>query len=124
MATVARDTRPLGEILRERTDLTWVQLEDGLHRHMRDNVHIGEALVSEGALSQDDVWAGLAQQWGIGMHDISHHWVDPALANELDAREAIRLRVLPIRAGGGTAVVAMADPRDEAALEHLQSTLH
>ncbi|MFN2582104.1 MAG: hypothetical protein ABR498_05120, partial [Candidatus Dormibacteria bacterium] len=85
---VDRDQSRLGQVLLRRGVIDEPALETGLERHMKDDVRLGEALVADGAVSQDDVWRALATQWGIGMHDISHHWVDPALANELDAREA------------------------------------
>ena len=125
MALVAEnDSARLGQLLLGGHLIDERALDAALERHMKDGVRLGEALVAGGAVTEDQVWQALAVQWGFGMRPMSHRWVDPALANELDARDAIRHRVLPIRAGGGTAIVAMADPHDAHALQHVETVLH
>ena len=124
MAQLAeRPHERLGQLLLRGRVIDEAELESALDRHMKDGVRLGEALVSAGAVTHDDVWRALAMQWGLELHDVRHAWVDRALANELDAREAISHGVLPIRAAGGTAVVAMPDPRDEAAVQYAQESL-
>jgi len=121
----ARSTQemPLGQLLLERGDVTREQLDEGLAEHYRQGIPLGEALVLTGKAQQDRVWAALAAQWGIGVTDLAHHWVDPALANELSAGDAIEHRVLPIRRTSDAAIVAMADTRDRRALAYAEGTL-
>jgi cellulose synthase/poly-beta-1,6-N-acetylglucosamine synthase-like glycosyltransferase len=118
----ARIRTPLGRLLIERGVIDESGLEAALDLQDREAILLGEALVARGS-RQEDVWAALAAQWGLPQIDLAGHWVDPALANELEAREAIRHRVLPIRKGGGKAVVAMADPHDRSALAYMQGRL-
>jgi cellulose synthase/poly-beta-1,6-N-acetylglucosamine synthase-like glycosyltransferase len=121
MAIAERGTQPLGQLLLERDAITPAAVLDGLHIAEKERIPLGEALIASGKAKEQDVWEALALQWHMGVRDLSHHWVDPAVANELEAREAIRHRVLPIRAAAGAVVVAMADPRDMRAQEFVQT---
>ena len=80
-------------------------------------------MIAAGAARQDDVWAVLAVQWNAEVIDLEHHWVDPAIANEVVAAEAIVRQILPIRVAAGTAIVAMSDPRDGPALDYAVASL-
>lgn len=113
---------PLGQLLLRRRVIDQTELDSALDVQRRDGLPLGEALVANGN-RQSDVWDALATQWGLEVTGLDHHWVDPALANELEAREAIRHRVLPIRAGGGKAIVAMADPHDRRARDYVEAWL-
>src|ERR1700736_4242016 len=119
-----RAKAPLGQLLYERGAVDRTALYDLLEHHRKERVPLGEALISHGAAREEDVWNALAAQWGFGVTDLEHHWVDPALANELDAREAIAHRVIPLRAGGGAVIVAMADPRDRRARAYVEQALN
>jgi cellulose synthase/poly-beta-1,6-N-acetylglucosamine synthase-like glycosyltransferase len=118
-----RTTQPLGQLLLECDAVTPAAVTDGLHIAETERIPLGEALIASGKAKEGDVWEALARQWGMGVRDLTHHWVDPALANELEAREAIRHRVLPLRSAAGAALVAMADPRDMRAQEYVQTLL-
>jgi len=115
--------KPLGQLLLASGDINKDALDHGLAEHYKQGIPLGEALVLTGMARQDQVWNALAQQWGIGVTKLEHHWVDPALANDLSAGEAISHRVLPLRRTKDAVVVAMADPRDHRALLYVESTL-
>ncbi len=120
-----RSTReiPLGQRLLANGVLTRDALDEGLAEHYKQGIPLGEALVLTGYARQDQVWSALAEQWGIGVTPLQHHWVDPGLANELSAGDAIEHRVLPIRRTKDAAIVAMADTRDRKALAYAEGTL-
>jgi glycosyltransferase XagB len=119
----ATQERPLGQLLLARGVVDRDALNEGLAEHYRQAIPLGEALVLTGKAKQDEVWSALAEQWGIGVTPLDHHWVDPALANELNAGDAIQHRVLPLRRTRDAAIVAMADPRDLRALLFVENTL-
>src|SRR5437588_12231573 len=101
MATFDRSSgTPLGQILLQEAVITETSLSEALRVQARERQPLGELLVAGGA-PEDRVWGGLAQQLGTTLTAIEHHWVDVALANELDATEAIRHRILPIRQASG-----------------------
>ncbi len=117
-----RAATPLGQLLLRRGVITQGTLDEALDLQRHEKLPLGEALLAGGA-RQRDVWSALAAQWGLRIVDLDHHWVDPLLANELDAREAIKHRILPLRCAGGKAVVAMADPSDRRARDHAEAWL-
>jgi hypothetical protein len=124
MAVVGeRVAQPLGQLLLKRGAIDKAQLDDALEVQRAEHLPLGEALVLQG-IPQETVWNGLGAQWGFGLTSLEHHWVDPALANELDAREAIKHRILPLRVvANGKALVAMADPRDRRARDFAEAWL-
>ena len=112
----------LGQLLMQRGIIEEEQLESALLVGRAQQLRLGEALVAAG-VRQADVWGALAEQWGMPIVDVARHWVDPGVANELDAERALRHRVLPLRTAGGAAIVAMADPRDREARLYLERRL-
>src|SRR5947209_17977466 len=113
---------PLGQLLLRRGVIDEAALDDALSLQREHRLPLGEALIAKGT-KQQPVWDALATQWGFALRSLAHHWVDPALANELDAREAIKHRVLPIRSGGGKVILAMADPNDRRARDYVEAWL-
>src|SRR5207249_9057053 len=123
MITGAEGVRSLlGQLLLERGVIDHVALDAALDLQGREHMLLGEAFVALGS-RQEDVWEALGRQWGYPLTDLSRQWVDPALANELKAREAIRHRILPMRRAGDKAIVAMADPRDVGARDYAEAKL-
>ncbi|MBV9524786.1 MAG: hypothetical protein JOZ46_03095, partial [Candidatus Dormibacteraeota bacterium] len=118
----ARPGTPLGQLLLQRGVIEQAELDAALDMQREEKLPLGEALVATGTRRRD-VWKALATQWGYRLRTLEHQWVDPALANELDAREAIKHRVLPLRRAKGRAVVAMADPSDRRARDYLEAFL-
>jgi cellulose synthase/poly-beta-1,6-N-acetylglucosamine synthase-like glycosyltransferase len=120
MAILAhRASTPLGQLLMRRGVITQDALDEALELQRHEKLPLGEALLAGGA-RQGEVWSALAAQWGLRMINLDHHWVDPSFANELDAREAIKHRILPLRRAGDKAIVAMADPSDRRARDYAE----
>ena len=120
MATVPAE--PLGQMLLRRGVIDEDELESALLVGKAQRLRLGEALVAVG-VKQTDIWGALAEQWGMAAIDVTRHWVDLGIANELDAQGALWHRVLPLREAGGAVVVAMADPTDRDAQQYLESRL-
>lgn len=112
----------LGQMMLRRGVIDEDELQSAMVVGRTEKLRIGEALVA-GGVRQADVWNALAEQWGMPLIDVRWHWVDPALANQLDARGALQHSVLPLRAAGGKAIVAMADPNDADARRYAESRL-
>ena len=55
--------------------------------------------------------------------DLDCHWLDPTLARRLPVNLALSLGAVPIRRAGDEVIVAMADPRDTAAVRGLEAAL-
>ncbi len=109
-------------MLLERGLIDEARLDEALVIQREENLPLGKALVAIGT-RQTDVWKALSAQRGVPLIRVESHKVDMALANRLDAREALRWRVMPLRATAGKVVVAMEDPWDEHAIDYLVRSL-
>ena len=99
------------------------QLGEALATQRADGRPLGEILVSMGALSERGLWRNLGVQWGASLGDLTNHWIDIVLARRIDSAQSIRHRLLPLRATRDSAIVAMADPFDRAAVSYVERRL-
>ena len=84
---VAEQLEPrLGELLLQRGAVERDALVEVLGHQQKEGIPLGQALIAHGAATEADVWDALAIQWGVGVRDLEHHWIDPALANELEGK--------------------------------------
>jgi type IV pilus assembly protein PilB len=103
--------RPLGELLVERGTITTVQLDQSLERAAAANVRLGDALLSMGMIDESRLVDTLADQFGIGVVDLSRTAPDPQVAELLDEATARRLCALPLRRVDGVTEVVVGDIR-------------
>ncbi|MHB8719332.1 MAG: glycosyltransferase family 2 protein [Candidatus Dormibacteria bacterium] len=119
---VGRST-PIGHLLLRRGLIDRHALRDSLRQQKVESRPLGEVLVARGSASEEDVWKTLGDQWGISLGDLDSHWIDMKVASRLTAVDSIKYRMLPIRAIGDSAIVAMADPFDLRARNHAERCL-
>jgi len=112
--------KKIGEILLERGKITPKQLSDALSRQKGTRQKLGEALVALGYAVEEDVFSGLAQQWGVPFV----RGDDIMVASE----EVVRIvpepfarenHLIPIAIEDQTLKVAMVDPDDIIAIDNL-----
>jgi general secretion pathway protein E len=85
---------------------------------------LGELLVKMRVATEEDVLQALGRQLGIAyLADLKTDDVDAELAPRIPIGFAKQHRLLPLRAEGGTVLVATADPLDVWALDDLRSQL-
>ncbi len=113
--------KKIGEILLEQEKITEKQLSEALSRQKDTHQKLGEVLVALGYVVEEDVYAGLAQQWDVPFvksDDILVATDDAVrIVPEPFAREN---RLIPFAIDDGTLKVAMADPDDIIAIDNLQ----
>jgi type IV pilus assembly protein PilB len=112
--------KKIGEILLERGKITPKQLSDALSRQKDTRQKLGEVLVALGYAVEEDVFSGLAQQWGVPFV----RGDDIMVASE----EVVRIvpepfarenHLIPIAIEDQTLKVAMIDPDDIIAIDNL-----
>jgi hypothetical protein len=112
-ATVALPLPRLGESLVTQHQLS----EDELAAHLRDQVEIGcrlgELLVASGAVSEQVVWQTLASGWELPWINLTPDSVDPVVASSLAPLDSVHLGALPFKESAGLVWVAASDPMDE-----------
>ncbi|ABF92256.1 general secretory pathway protein E [Myxococcus xanthus DK 1622] len=117
--------RPLGEILRAIVpSLTEEKLQEALAIQDEKGQRIGEALVGMKAVSEEDVAKALGHQLDLPyLARIFAEEVDAELVKRIPINFAKQSRILPLSLEGDTVAVAVADPLDTAALDHVRVLL-
>lgn len=108
----------LGDILLARRLITPEQLQEALAEVKARGGRLGEVLVSKGYLAESDLVGSLAQQLGMP-YAAGEPEVDLRVARLISEETAQRLQALPIQQEGNVLVVALADPVNFMALDHI-----
>ncbi|MBV8431090.1 MAG: hypothetical protein JO244_08010, partial [Solirubrobacterales bacterium] len=86
---------------------------------------VGQILVQDGQLSEDDLARALAARYGLNHIDLNVFEVNPDAANLLPAPAAERYKAVPLAfEPDGSLLVAMADPSDSLALNDISFMTH
>ncbi|MGB7262667.1 MAG: glycosyl transferase, partial [Albidovulum sp.] len=102
--------KPLGQILIDMKAVDPGNMLKALALRARQNVRIGDILVTRGWVSQADLMAALSVQWGAKTVDVLAQPPDARLLDRLGAEFCLRHGVLPWRQIGGAVVIASARP--------------
>src|SRR5579884_3670585 len=88
-------------------------------------VTVGQILVQEGRLTEDDLARALAARYGLNHIDLNIFTVNPDAANLLPQAAAQRYKAVPLEfEPDGSLLVAMADPSDSLALNDISFMTH
>ena len=113
----------LGEILLQAHIVTHDLIEAALFQAVRDRQRLGEALVTLGAATVEDVLKAVAVQQRLPYLSADELPSAPPVLRELSPRYLRQVVVCPIAVEDSTVVVATADPTDPRPLDELAQTL-
>jgi type IV pilus assembly protein PilB len=116
-----RRTKDLGEILVEEGLISEEQLTLALAEQQRRGRSLGRVLIDLGLVKEPDLVAALAMKIGLEFVDLSDYPVDPSAASLVPEQVARRYRALPIGYDNGRLVVAMSDPANVFALDDIRT---
>jgi type IV pilus assembly protein PilB len=111
----------LGDILIASGALTQAQLDEAL-KNKKPGERIGEALINQGYITQQDVINSLQQQLGIDYIDLTKTSIDPSMSKYIPKQLAKETSIVPVRESNGNLFLAMADPLNFMALEQARNT--
>ena len=107
------DPKSLGEILIEAGLIDKKQLKDGLITQCHGNdVRLGEALVSNGAVTSEQVYLALCSRFGLPFVKLRQFDVDPEAIALIPGSVARRYMVMPLIEDEERIVIALSDPTD------------
>ncbi|MFZ5816330.1 MAG: GspE/PulE family protein [Bacillota bacterium] len=109
----------LGDLLVARKLITQEHLKEALESIQHNGGRLGEVLVQMGYLAESDLVSTLAQQINIPYEQGPDLDLDVEIAKLISEETAQRLSALPIRAEGNMLVVAITDPLNFMALDHI-----
>jgi type IV pilus assembly protein PilB len=111
----------LGDILIASGALTQAQLDEAL-KNKKPGERIGETLINQGYVTQQDVINSLQQQLGIDYIDLTKTSIDPSMSKYIPKQLAKETSIVPVRESNGNLFLAMADPLNFMALEQARNT--
>jgi len=119
-ATAAATTDKLGEILVREGLITQDQLKKAVLDQKGSGMRLGYTLVKLGFIEETEVTKMLARQYRMPAVDLSRFEVDPKILKLLPPDIAIRHTVLPLKREGRTLTIAIADPNNVTAIEDIK----
>ena len=119
-ATAAATTDKLGEILVREGLITQDQLKKALLDQKGTGMRLGYTLVKLGFIEETEITKMLARQYRMPAVDLSRFEVDPKILKLLPPDIAIKHTVLPLKREGRTLTIAIADPNNVAAIEDIK----
>jgi len=111
--------RRLGEVLLEEGLLSQDQLSKALEEGTRTGKRLGEVLEAQDIVSEYDIACRLSHQLGYLFIDLTGEKLDPDLSAIIPEPLAKRYQVVPVRLEGKSLTIAMADPFDYKAIQDL-----
>ena len=104
----------LGDLLLREQLITREQLQQALQEQKSTGMRLGYTLVKLGFVQETEISKMLARQYRMPAVDLSRFEVDPKIVKLVPADVAVKHTVLPLKGGGRTLTVAMADPTNVA----------
>ncbi len=96
------------------------QLELALSQYRKTGKKLGQYLVHESIVSEEAIVNLLAEQLTIGKFNPNDYPVTPSLSRYFDVDTARKSEVVPVAQKGDLLTVAMIDPMDITALDHIE----
>src|SRR6266480_3780939 len=119
-ATAAATSDKLGEILLREGLITQDQLKKALLEQKNTGMRLGYTLVKLGFVEETEISKMLARQYSMPAVDLSRIEVDPKIIKLLPPDVAVKHTVLPLQREGRTLTVAIADPNNVTAIEDIK----
>ena len=119
-ASVAVTQDKLGEILVREGLITQEQLRKALQEQKNSGMRLGYTLVKLGFIEETEVSKMLARQYRMPAVDLSRFEVDAKILKLIPPDIATKHTVLPLKREGRTLTVAIADPNNVTAIEDIK----
>ncbi|MFW5435275.1 GspE/PulE family protein [Paenibacillus apiarius] len=115
-----KQRKRIGELLVEVGLITPSQLQHALAEQAKREGRLGDILLSEGFINEQQLIEVLEFQLGIPHIQLYRQQIDQHAIELISQRLAEQYRVLPVRIDGSKLIVAMEDPLDYYAIEELR----
>ncbi|MFH2091610.1 MAG: ATPase, T2SS/T4P/T4SS family [Pseudomonadota bacterium] len=115
-----RKRKKLGEMLLEAGLIEKTQLEKALSNYKKSGIKLGQYMVREGMVSEEAIVNLLSDQVKIKKYTPGEFPTTTSLSKFIDVDTAKKLQAVPIGQKGSILSVAMIDPLDITALDHIE----
>lgn len=110
----------IGEVLLDEGMLTQDELDKALADQRASGEMLGKLLVDRGVVTNASLVQALAKSHGVPGCNLRHGLIDPALLTLIGQEECERLKVIPMFRVHGTLTVAMAEPNSLPTIDRLK----
>ena len=119
-----RKSSTLGQVLIKNRKITAEQLKEALQiqKTRYEGRMLGEVLVKEGYINEDDLYAALSAQFMYPSVEVGHYTVDRDLLSLVPRDMAARHLMLPLDRFGNVMTLAMVNPLDKDGIEAVESS--
>ena len=117
---MAPKRKRLGEMLVEAEVLQKSDLEKALAGARNSGKRLGQYLITEGIVNEKDIVELISSQMHIKRYDPSEYAISTDLANIFDVDTAQKFQAVPIHKKDGMLLIAMTDPLDINAYDHIE----
>ena len=119
-APAAKSSPRIGELLLKEGLVTQDQLNKALIEQRHNGTRVGYNLVKLGYVKETDLTRMLARQHKMPAVDLTKFQVDPRIAKLIPGELALKHNVLPLKRDGRTLTVAMSDPASMSVLDDIK----
>ncbi len=120
MTAPAAKAPRIGDLLLKEGLVTQDQLNKALAEQRHNGTRVGYNLVKLGFVKETDLTRMLARQHKMPAVDLTKFQVDPRIAKLIPAELALKHNVLPLKRDGRTLTVAMSDPASMSVLDDIK----
>jgi len=114
-----RERKRLGDILLEAGKISVAQLNRALDAQKKTRCRLGEVLVSEGLITEEEIADVLAKQLSLERVDLEKTFVEQDMARSIPKEVAQKYVAIPIYMRDDKLVVAMSDPLNMFAIDDI-----
>lgn len=114
-----RERKRLGDILLEAGKISLAQLNRALETQRKTKRRLGEVLIDQGLLTEDEIADVLAQQLSLERIDLEKTFVEQDIARSIPKEVALKYTAIPIFMRDDKLVVVMSDPLNMIAIDDI-----
>jgi type IV pilus assembly protein PilB len=117
---VLRMSVRLGEILVKESLITQDQLQKALEFQRANGGKLGSCLTKMGYITDDDITGVLSRQYGVPSINLRFYEIDPIIIKLIPQDTAQRYQVIPLSRVGSVLTIAMTDPTNVFAMDDIK----
>src|SRR5579872_4656997 len=117
---VLRMSVRLGEILIKESLITQDQLQKALEFQRANGGKLGSCLTKMGFITDDDITGVLSRQYGVPSINLKYYEIDPNVIKLIPQDTALRYQVIPLSRVGSVLTIAMTDPTNVFAMDDIK----
>jgi len=110
----------LGEILVKENLISQDQLQKALEFQRANGGKLGSCLTKLGFISDDDITGVLSRQYGVPSINLKYYEIDPNVIRLIPQDTALRYQVVPLSRVGSVLTIAMTDPTNVFAMDDVK----